>query len=75
MREGIFLCCNNINFEKAKSFYETNNNLNVPYHYCDGDTKLGVWIATQRYGKRTKWHCKNFRGGIIPLDYQAKKKL
>lgn len=39
-------------FKKAKSFYETNNNLNVPYHYCDGDTKLGVWIATQRITKR-----------------------
>lgn len=36
-------------YEEAKSYYETNGNLNVPYSYCtESGFKLGRWINRQR---------------------------
>lgn len=38
----------NERYEIAKAYYEKHGDLKVPYDYCEGDFKLGIWISKQK---------------------------
>ena len=38
----------NERYEMAKAYFQNHGDLKVPYGYCEGDFKLGIWISKQK---------------------------
>ena len=41
-------------YDIARAYYEKHDDLKVPYDHCEGDFKLGIWIAKQKSQYRDK---------------------
>ncbi|MBR1751890.1 MAG: Helicase associated domain protein, partial [Ruminococcus sp.] len=41
-------------YDIARAYYEKHGDLKVPYDHCEGDFKLGIWIAKQKSQYRDK---------------------